>query len=320
MAHDPNRILCLSGAEIQHLVDPARGIEALAQGFMALSRGEVHAPPRPKVEVAGKGFTLSMLAVAPGQHIALKAVSVYEGNHELGLASHQATVSLFDRDTGVPLAVMDGASITGLRTAAGAMLSIRAMARADSRIATIIGGGVQARSHAQLLRFVGSFDEIRIYARRAEAAKAVAAGLPNARIVSDLADAVATSDVVCLTTAARHPVIEDGWVLPGTHVTSVGYAPPDSELPRALIDRASLFVESRTAFLPAPVGCAELAGRNATHSAELGEVLLGSKPGRTSAEQVTLYKSMGNAMEDMVIANLAYTEALRLGIGQSVLI
>ncbi len=318
MGHGPVDLLCISGAEVMRLVDPLQAIDALAEGFKALTRGDVQAPPRPKVEVAGKGFTLAMLAVSPGQHVAMKVVNVYEGNHALGLASHQALVSLFDRDTGVPIALLDGASITGLRTAAGAVLSIRECARKDARVATVIGGGVQARHHAALLPLVRDLAEVRIFARRRDAARAVADGIPNAVVVDDVEAAVRTSDIVCLTTSSRTAVIEDGWVRPGSHVTSVGYAPPDTELPRPLIARATIFVEAKAAFQPAPVGCAELAGVDPHRGAELGEVLLGLKPGRSSTDAVTLYKSMGNAMEDMVIANLAYTEARRVGAGQVV--
>ena len=316
MAHTPASILCLTYADVMRLVDPARAVEALAEGFKAISRGEVQAPPRPKVDVPGKGFSLAMLAWTPGQLIALKAVNVFDGNHAKGLESHQALVSLFDAETGVPVAILDGGSVTGLRTAAAAVLSVRELARKEARIATVVGAGVQGREHVRLLHLARSFDEIRVFARSSEAALRAAEGIPNARVVTELAAAVQTSDVVCLTTASATAVIDAAWIRPGTHVTSVGFAPPGSEVPLQLIDHAAIFVEAKNAFLPAPVGCAELAGRDAARGAELGEVLLGTKPGRTSSDQITLYKSMGNAMEDMVVANLAYAEAKRTGSGQ----
>ncbi|MDX2158912.1 MAG: ornithine cyclodeaminase family protein [Hyphomicrobiaceae bacterium] len=316
MAHASTSLLAISRDDVMRLVDPARAIEALAEGFKALSRGEVQAPPRPKVDVPGKGFSLAMLAWAPGRMIALKTVNVFEGNHVLGLESHQALVSLFDAATGAPVAILDGASLTGIRTAAGAVLSVRELARPDARIAIVIGAGVQAREHARQLGLARRFDEIRVFARRLEAAKAIAATVPNGIAVTDLEEAVRSADVVCLTTSATSPVVDDTWIRPGTHVTSVGFAPPGSELPAALVDRATLFVEAMGAFQPAPVGCAELAGREPSQGAELGQMLLGLRPGRTSDEQVTLYKSMGNAMEDMIVANLAYEAAVRDGAGQ----
>ena len=318
MAHKPLPILCLSGSDVMRLVDPARAIEMLAEGFKALSRAEVQAPPRPMVTVPDKGFTLAMLAAAPGQMIALKTVSVFHGNHAHGLESHQALVSLFDRETGAPLAIVDGASVTAIRTSAAAVLTVRELARRDARIVTVVGAGVQGREHVRQLALARPFDEIRIIARSRALAERAMEGVAHAVIAGDLEAAVRTSDVVCLTTSSATPVIDAGWIRPGTHVTSVGFTPPGSEVPPALIDRASVFVETKSAYQPAPVGCAELAGRDASDSAELGEVLLGLKPGRTSAEQITLYKSMGNAMEDMVVANLAYAEARRLGIGQRV--
>ena len=318
MAHRAPSILCLAHADVMRLVDPARAIEALAEGFKALSRAEVQAPSRPMISVPDKGLALAMLSYAPSQMISLKTVGVFLGNHALGLASHQALVTLFDPETGAPVAIVEGSSVTAIRTTAAVVLSVRELARTDARIVTIAGGGVQACEHVRQLGLARPFTEIRIFARTAEAARRAAAGAPNAVVAPDLEAAVRSSDVVCLTTSSATPVIDADWIRPGTHVASVGYAPPGSEVPPELIDRASLFVEVLAAFQPAPVGCAELAGRELTSSAEIGEVLLGRKPGRTSVDQITLYKSMGNAMEDMVVANLAFAEAKRLRFGQTV--
>ncbi len=318
MAHAPTSILAVSSADIMRLVDPAKVIDALAQAFKAFAEGKVQAPPRPKVDVPGKGFSLAMLAWTPGQRIALKTVNVYEHNHARGLDSHQALISLFEPDTGVPLAILDGASLTGIRTAAAAVLTVRELARKDARRALVVGSGVQAREHVRQLNLARPFDEIAVYARKAEAARAIAASIPNGAVASDLEAATRLADVICLTTSATTPVIEDAWVKPGTHITSVGFTPPHSELPKALIERSALFVETLAAFDPAPVGCAELAGMDPARGTDLGTLLLARKPGRTSDEQVTLYKSMGNALEDMIAANIAYDAALAAGAGQRV--
>lgn len=311
-------ILVLGAADILRLVDAAQAIDALAEGFKALTRGEVQAPPRPKIDSPGHGLMLAMIAWTPGQLITQKTVGVFHGNHALGLASHQALVSLFDAVTGRPVAILDGGSLTGLRTTAAAMLSVRTLARADARIATVIGGGVQAAEHVRQLNIVRSFSEIRVFARQSEAARQIATMAPNTVIADDIETATRSADVVCLTTSADSPVIDATWIKPGTHVTSVGYAPPGSEVPRDLIHRARLFVEAKAAFDAVPVGCAEFAGMDPSRGAELGEVLLGLKPGRRSADEITLYKSMGNAMEDMVVANLAYAEACRQGVGHGI--
>lgn len=305
----------LSTADVAQLLEPRAVLAALAEGFKALSAGAVQAPPRPKVDVPHKGFALAMLAWMPGRHIALKAVNVFEGNHTHHLPSHMGLVCLFDHEMGAPLAVMDAALITGMRTAGGAMISIEAMARKNAKIAAVIGGGVQAREHVRLLAAMPDIEEIRLVARRADAAKSIAGELRDVRIVGAIEPAVRDADIVCLTTSSATPVIEDAWIADGTHVTSVGFAPPGSEVPAALIERARIGVETRNAFSPAPVGCVELAGRDALSAVELGEVLVGAKPGRTSDAEVTLYKSMGNAMEDMVVANLVYETAVARGVG-----
>ena len=305
----------LSTADVTSLIEPGAVLATLAEGFKALSAGTVQAPPRPKIDVPGKGFALAMLAWMPARHIALKTVNVFEGNHAHHLPSHMGLISLFDRETGAPLAVMDAAAITGIRTAGGAVLSIDPLARKDAKIATVIGGGVQAREHVRLLATLLNIEDIRVFARRLDVANAIADLSPLAKATSDLEASVRESDIVCLTTSSTTPVIEDAWIRPGTHVTSVGFAPPGSEVPTALIERARICVETRDAFSPAPVGCAELAGRDPSSAVELGEVLAGAKPGRTSDTEVTLYKSMGNAMEDMVVANLVYETALSLGVG-----
>jgi ornithine cyclodeaminase/thiomorpholine-carboxylate dehydrogenase len=174
---------------------------------------------------------------------------------------------------------------------------------------------VQAREHVRLLGSMDGIGEIRVVSRRPEVAQAIAAEAARAVVASSIETAVRTADIVCLTTSSGAPVIDADWVKAGTHVTSVGFAPPGSEVPPALIERARVCVETRNAYSPAPVGCAELAGRDPSAAVELGEVLAGTKPGRTSDEQVTLYKSMGNAMEDMVVANLVYETALARGVG-----
>lgn len=312
------QVLTLSRSEIEQLLDPAEAMEALARGFKALSTGQVQAPPRPRVDVPGKGFSLAMLAWSPGELIALKTVNVFEGNHARGLPSHMATIGLFDAETGAPVASMDGAVITGVRTAAGSMLTIRELAHKDARVATVIGGGVQAREHLRLLDGMGTLETINVISRTMESAKRAAAGIAGARVVTDIAAAVKAADIVCLTTSSEKPVIEAGWVKPGTHVTSVGFAPPGGEVPRALAERATVYVEARTAFAAPPVGCAELQGLDAAAGIEVGELLAGSRPGRTSSDQITLYKSMGNAMEDMVVANLVYRKAKEKGLGRSV--
>jgi len=308
------RILTLSEADVADLLAPQALLDGLAEGFKALSSGRVQVPARPAITVPGKGFSLAMPAWMEGAPIMVKVVNVFEGNLALGLPNHLALITLYDPATGAPICVMDGTAITAMRTAASAALSVRALARKDAAIATIVGAGVQGREHLRLLPLVRDLAEIRIVSLHPEDAERLAQHHPRARAATDLEAAVRGSDVVCLTSHSYEPVIERRWVRPGTHVSSVGYAPPTGELPVDLVRAAALFVETREAFKAPPVGCAELAGLDPEGGAELGEVLTGRRPGRTSDRQITVYKAMGVAMEDLIAAQLVYNEARARGI------
>lgn len=311
----PREILFLSEAEVAASIAPDALLDALEDGFQALSDGAVQSPARPEITVPGKGFSLAMPAWRPGQPICVKVVNVFDGNLALDLPNHLAMITLFEQDSGATLCVMDGTHITGLRTAASAVLSVRLLSRPDSRVATIVGAGVQGREHLALLPHARSFEKIFVASLHAEDAEKLARLHPLAVPVRSLEEAVAASDVVCLCSHAAQPVIEPRWVRPGTHVSSVGYAPPVGELPRALVTGNRLFVETRDAFQPAPVGCSELAGLDPAQATELGEVVGGARPGRQEAAEITVYKAMGIAMEDLVAADLAYRTALREGRG-----
>jgi ornithine cyclodeaminase/alanine dehydrogenase-like protein (mu-crystallin family) len=235
--------------------------------------------------------------------VTVKLVGVFPGNVELGLDPHPAVICLFDASTGRALAFMDGEAITALRTAAASAVSVRALAREDARALAVVGSGVQARAHLRMLPLVRPFDDVRLVARNPSAAArlGVAAGT------------VEGADVVCLCTSSSEPVLSS--VAPGTHVTSVGFAPPGGELDPALAASSRLFVETRVAFEAPPAGCAELAGLDPSIGTELGSVLLGQAPGRVSPEDVTVYKAMGHIAEDAAAAELVYRAALSAGVG-----
>jgi alanine dehydrogenase len=215
----------------------------------------------------------------PAGLLTVKVVTVFDENHAAGLPSHLATINLFDPQTGACRAFMDATYITAIRTAASAAVATRLLARPDSRVLTILGAGVQALNHLRVFPLVRSFEEIRIGSAHFEDAQALAERHPNAHAIEDFEAAVRDSDVVALTTHSGQPVIDAGWIRPGTHVTSVGYRPPAGELPRGLLARASLFVETRRACEPPPVGCAELGGVEPAAATELGEVAAGARPG-----------------------------------------
>ncbi len=311
-------ILLLTAAEVQSLLDPDALLDALAEGFRALSAGRVEAPNRIGVTVPNTGFLLNMPAYQPGHPIAVKMVSVFHDNLRLGLPSHQALITLFDAQTGTPIALLDGTAITALRTAGAAALSARLLARPESHVLAIVGAGVQGQAHLKLLPHVRPFAQIRIASRQVAHARQLAATDTRAQAVETAEEAVRGADVVCLCTSAGEPVIRRAWLAPGVHVTSVGYAPPGSELDPQVIEQGRLFVESRLAFAPPPAGCSELAGRDPQTGTELGEVLLGRGQGRQSREELTIYKAMGHACEDLVAASLIYQRARQAGVGRTV--
>jgi alanine dehydrogenase len=301
-------ILVLNEDEVRRLLDPRALLDAIADGFQALTRGEVTAPDRNEVALPA-GFLLGMPGCR-GTTMAVKVVTVFESS----VPSHRATIGLYDTETGACTAFIDGTYITALRTSAAAALATGLLAREDARTLAIIGAGVQGEHHLLTFPLVREFEEIRIASLYPEDARRLAATHPRARATT-AQEAVRGADVVALATHSPTPVIEADWIVPGTHVSSVGYYPPDGELPRDL--HGHLFVETRLAFEPPPVGCAELAGVDPESATELGEVLLGTHPGR-SGDEITIYKAMGHAIEDIAAAGLAVAEARRTGAGQLV--
>lgn len=314
---ETRRVLTLSEMEVEKYLDARELLAGLEDGFRALELGEVQSPPRPKLSVPGKGFSLAMLAWRAGMQLTVKVVNVFDGNLGIDLPNHLALINLFDPDTGVASCVMDGTYITGIRTAASAVLSARLLSRAESRIATVIGAGVQGRGHVRLLPLVRDLDRINVCSLHFGDAEKLAAQSEIARATADIEGAVRESDIVCLATHSPTPVIRPEWVKPGTHVSSVGYHPPDGELPKSLASEHHLFVETLDAFQPAPVGCGELAGLDASAGTTLGAIILGRKPGRVGDREITVYKAMGSGMEDMVAANLVYQKAKREGGGST---
>ncbi|MEU8106366.1 ornithine cyclodeaminase family protein [Nonomuraea muscovyensis] len=308
-------ILTLTEAEVEENLDPQELLDGLEDGFRGLELGEVQSPFRPELTVPGKGFSLAMSAWQPGWQMCVKVVNVFDGNLDLGLPNHLAMINLFDPETGATTCVMDGTYITGIRTAASAVLSARLLARRDARVATIVGAGVQAREHLRLLPLIRAFDRINVCSLHVDEAERLAARDDIAHASADLEAAVRESDVVCLATHAAAPVIDPDWLKPGAHVSSVGYFPPEGELPRELAQRHRLFVESLDAFEPVPIGCSELSTADPGKATTLGAVVLDPRAGRRDDREITVYKAMGIGMEDMVAANLVYRRALRDGVG-----
>jgi alanine dehydrogenase len=311
-------VLVLDRAVVERLLDLGELMEALADGFRALTRGEVVAPDRNQLAMPDGAFLLSMPGRMGDGLMAVKVVTLFESNAAAGVPAHLATIGLYDPATGACRAFVDGTYITAMRTSAAAALACDLLARPDARVLAIVGAGVQAEHHLRSFPLVRDIVEIRIASRRHEDAELIAKRDPRARAVQSVEEAVRDADVVAMVTSAAQPVIDPGWLRQGAHVSSVGYTPPDGELPRELARTGHLFVETRGALAPPPVGCAELQGVDPAAATELGELLLGRAPGRRDEDEITVYKAMGHIVEDIAAAELVYEAAQRAGVGTSV--
>lgn len=301
-------MLVLSQEDVRRLLDVDELIDALANAFVDVSAGRASVPPRVAALVPEKGLLAAMPGYAAGV-LETKLVSVFP-DHE---PSHQALIAVFDPETGTPAAMMDGTYITATRTAAASALSTRLLAREDASVLAILGTGVQARSHLDAVARVRDFEEVRVAGRSREQAEAL-----GVTVADSFDAAVREADVVCACTDASVPVLRRAWLASGTHVTSVGASRDGPELDEGTVRADVLAVESRVAFEPYPSGAHELQGLDPAAAVELGELVAGTRPGRTSREQITVYKSMGHAAEDAAAARLVYERALRVGAGTEV--
>jgi alanine dehydrogenase len=309
-------VLVLSEEEVRSLLDIDRLIEGLASAFMEVSAGSASVPPRVTATVPHRGALGAMPGYA-GRVLETKLVSVFPENDARGLPSHQALIAMFEPDTGTPLAVMDATWITAVRTAAASALATRTLATGDTAILAIVGAGVQGRAHTEIVPRGRAFSEIRLTSRTSSNAEKAAREL-GVSFVESIEDAVLGADVVCLCTDSAEPVIDARWLSPGAHVNSVGSNFAGGELDEAILRDGRIFVESRVAFEPPPAGAFELQGFSPSDAVELGEVLSGTRKGRTSPAQITVYKSMGHAAEDAVAAGLVYQRAMETAAGTKV--
>jgi ornithine cyclodeaminase len=306
-------------------------VAAMEVALERFSAGAVRQPLRTVVEAAGHGFYGVMPAyMEDPPALGTKLVSVYHGNTARGLTTHLATIVLHDPATGELQAVMDGRYITEARTAAVSAASTKHLARREARVLAILGTGVQARSHAAAMLCVRSFDEIRIWGRRADHAAALATELAPSRCVR--VDAVPTAraaadgaDVIALVTASPVPVLARAWVREGTHICAVGACrPTQREMDTALVTASRVFVDSRAGAL-AEAGDLVIpiqeGAFDASHiAAELGDVFGGRAEGRRAPDEITIFKSLGMAVEDVAAARLAFERAAAAGLGRGVIV
>jgi len=313
-------LIFLSEAEVRELLDLDELVDALAAAHRDLSAGEASMPPRIAALVQERQGLLGVMpAYLPSAGLACKLVTLFPQN--VDRHTHQAVIAVFDPGNGTPLALMDGRYITATRTAAGSALATRLLARDDAEVLALIGTGVQARSHARALPRVRRFTEIRIAGRDRARAEALAEEIgPQARAVSSHEEAIRGADVVAATTHSTEPVVRREWLAPGVHVNSVGLNPAGREVDEQTVADALLVVESReSALAPPPAGAPELVGVDpADVHAELGELVAGTKPGRSSRDEITLYKSVGVAVQDVAAAALVLAAARERSVGRAV--
>jgi len=294
-------MLVLTRTEVEELLDLTALIDALAAAHAELSAGQASLVPRVGAFAGQAGVLGAMPAFVPSSGLGCKLVTLFPENRDR--PTHQALVALFEPETGTPVALMDGTYITAMRTAAAAALATRLLARPDASVLAILGTGVQSRSAQEMFPRARDFAEIRVAGR------------------GEFEEAVRGADVVHATTSSPEPVVRFEWLGPGTHVSSVGSTlGGGSELDPALVERADVVVvEQRdSAFAPLPAGAPELEPRGRDGVVELGEIIAGSAQGRSAPDQITLYKSVGVAVQDLAAAALVLTAARERGVGQEI--
>jgi ornithine cyclodeaminase len=318
-------ILVLSQQEVEQLLDMEGCIDAMADALASLARGEVHVPLRTVVRPAGEDTFIGLMPAHRGGGTplySLKTVCVFPDNPKRGLDAHQGTVTLFDGETGETRAILNASAVTAIRTAAVSAVATRLLARDDARVLGILGAGVQARSHLEAMRAVRDFDEVRIYSPTAAHAEALA-GEAGADAVGSAEDAVRGADVVVTATSSVDPVLRRDWLGPGAHVNVVGGRPPTMrELDVATVADSAFYVDRRESAENEAFDYRDALEAGAIAPGhirgEIGEVLIGAVPGRTDAAQLTVFRSLGLAVEDLAAAEYVVRRARERGVGVEV--
>ncbi|MCY3718773.1 MAG: ornithine cyclodeaminase family protein [Anaerolineaceae bacterium] len=321
-------LLVINAAEVRQLLPIAACMDAMETALKQLGRGEAQNPLRSANWLAdNRGILLAMPALTE-EAMAIKVITVMPGNHGSPYDSHMGAVILFDSQYGRPLALMDATEITAIRTAAVSGVATRALAREDAGDLAILGTGVQARSHLQAMLEARPLRRVRIWSR-GEAHRAAYVQWASDELdvevesAGSAESAVKGADLICTTTAATEPVLRGVWLSPGAHINAVGASTATTrELDSQAMAMVSHFVDRRESALDESgdylIPLKEGAIGDDHIRAELGEVLLGRAPGRSNDDEITLFNSLGLAVEDLASAQLIYREAQRRGQGTNV--
>src|SRR5712692_4448610 len=322
------KLLVLAHAEVERLLPMSECIAVMEEALAALARGEADQPLRTIFKPAGvKGVLAMMPTFRAGESpmFGLKAICVFPGNAAIGMDAHQGGVMLFDGKTGVPLALVNASAITAIRTAAVSAVATRLLAREDSSELAIIGAGVQARTHLSAMACIRRIKRARIASGRFDNAQKFAEEMqPRFPFVIEPIESAETAvrgaDLIVTATTAREPVLRRDWILPGAHINAIGtFSPTAREIDTATMAAATLFVDRRESALN-EAGDYLLAAKEGAIGpkhivAELGEVLIDAHPGRTSPNEITVFKSLGLAIEDLAAAAYVYQKAQTQGVG-----
>ena len=322
----------LSEQDVRIVLSMRDLIDAMEIALARFSSGDVAQPLRTVIEVGlQRAFVGVMPAFIPDPAaLGTKVVSVFGSNTAVGLPTHLATILLLDPMTGELLSIMDGRFITEARTAAVSAVSAKHLARSDASKLAIIGSGVQARSHLDAIALVRDLAEVRVWSRSESNRTAFAREMRSRvnapiTVAGAVEEALDGADLIVLATSSHEPVVRSAWIADGAHVCAVGACRPDQrEMDTELVRRSRVFVDSRAGALAEagdiviPMKAGAL---SETHLAgELGEMLTGKISGRTSPADVTVFKSLGMAVEDVAAAHLAYVKAVERGLGSGIVL
>ena len=298
--------LFLNEEQVRQRLQMADLIPAMEKALIDFSSGKVTQPLRSVITVDPPGGFYGMMPALTPEGLGLKIVTFYPKNVERGLPTHMATIFLVDPQTGTPLAIMDGRYITEMRTAAASAAATKLLASPDAKVLAILGSGVQARSHVEALRLVRQIEDIRVWSPTLEHAKRFAQEIGATAMSAE--EAVRDADVIVTVTSSTTPVLKGAWLTHGCHVNAVGACRPDwRELDDDAMQKSVVFVDSREGALKES---GDVILSDATIYAELGEALVGKVP--SHANETTIFKSLGMAVEDIAAATLVYRSYLGL--------
>ncbi len=319
-----SRLLIINEHEVSELLTMRECISVMEEALTNLARGEGHNPLRSIVRAPGASGFLGLMpaygTAAAKSYYALKEICLFPGNPARGLDTHLGAVLLHSGETGELLAAANASAITAIRTAAVSALATKILARDNAATLAILGAGVQAKSHLEAIPLVRDIGAIRICSRSTAKAEALVATDSRAKVIENVEDAVRDADIIVTATSSKEPVLRREWLADGVHINAVGSSVASSrELDSATMAASSLFVDRKESTVNESgdylMALREGAIREGHIRAEIGEILIGKAKGRTSDDEITLFKSLGIAVEDLASVAFLYEKAGRLGRG-----